>query len=116
MTWNDVRLAETLAELRAFGDDTTLVECKTASGGVPEDIGETLCAFANMPQAGTIILGVSERKGFEVTGVQNPAEMEKAVTSVNRTTVRPAPQLKFSHHTVDDKHVVVVEVTPLMPS
>ena len=116
MTWNDVRLAETLAELRAFGDDTTLIECKTAAGGVPEDLGETLCAFANMPQAGTIILGVSERKGFEVTGVQNPAEMEKAVTSVNRTTVQPAPQLTFSHRTVDNKQVVVVEVTPLMPS
>ncbi|WP_297851507.1 ATP-binding protein [uncultured Corynebacterium sp.] len=116
MSWKDARLAETLAELRAFGDDTTLVECKTAAGGVPDNIGETLCAFANMPQAGTIILGVSERKGFEVTGVENPAEMEKAIASLNRNTVSPAPQLTFSHHIIDGKHVVVVEIAPLMPS
>ena len=100
MSWTDVRVVETLAELRAFGDDTTLVECKTAAGGVPEGIGETLCAFANMPQAGVIILGVNERQGFAITGVQNPAEMEKAITSVNRSSVSPAPQLVFSHHVV----------------
>lgn len=116
MSWGKARLVETLKELRAFGDDTTLVECKTAAGGVLEGIAETLCAFANMPQAGAIILGVSERKGFEVTGVENPAEIQKAITSINRSTVEPAPQLEFFFHTFDNKHVVVVEVTPLMPS
>ncbi|MGI0542754.1 putative DNA binding domain-containing protein [Corynebacterium aquatimens] len=102
--------------MSAFGDDTTLVECKAASKGVPENIGETLCAFANMPQAGAIILGVSERKGFEVTGVEDPAQMEKSVTQVNRSAVDPAPQLSFFHHVIEGKNVVVVEVTPLLPS
>lgn len=116
MSWSEARLAETLMELRVFGDDTTFVECKTAGRGVPDDIGETLCAFANMPQPGAIILGVSERKGFEVTGVEDPAQMQKAITSVNRSSVKPAPQLEFFHYRFHGKHVVVVEVTPLMPS
>lgn len=116
MSWDAVRLAETIRELRAFGDDMTLVECKTAAGGVPENLGETLSAFANMPQAGAIILGVSERKGFEVTGIEDPAAMQKAIASVNRSSVDPAPQLEFFHHMIEDKHVVVVEVTPLMPT
>lgn len=116
MTWTHARLTETLSELRAFGDDTTLIECKTAAGGVPQDIAETLCAFANMPQAGVIILGVSERRGFEVTGVKSPAEIQKAIVSVSRSSVEPAPQLEFSNLTVEGKHVVVVEVTPLIPS
>ena len=109
-------MRETLSQLRAFGDDTTLVECKTAGGGVPEQLGETLCAFANMPQAGALILGVSERRGFEVTGVAEPAKMEKSVVNVNRSAVTPAPQLEFFHHVLDGKNVVVVEVTPLLPS
>lgn len=96
MSWTERRLRETLSQLRAFGDDTTLVECKTAGGGVPEQLGETLCAFANMPQAGAIILGVSERRGFEATGVAEPAQMEKSVVNVNRSAVTPAPQLEFS--------------------
>lgn len=116
MTWTEGQLRETLSQLRAFGDDTTLVECKTAGGGVPESIGETLCAFANMPQAGAILLGVSERRGFEVTGVDHPAQMEKKVTSVNRAVVKPAPQLEFTHLSLKGKNVVVVEVTPLLPS
>ncbi|WP_066528288.1 ATP-binding protein [Corynebacterium bouchesdurhonense] len=116
MSWDAERLAETIRELRAFGDDMTLVECKTAAGGVPENLGETLSAFANMPQAGAIILGVSERKGFEVTGIEDPAAMQKAIASVNRSSVDPAPQLEFFHHMIEDKHVVVVEVTPLMPT
>ena len=116
MSWTERRLRETLSQLRAFGDDTTLVECKTAGGGVPEQLGETLCAFANMPQAGAIILGVSERRGFEVTGVAEPAQMEKSVVNVNRSAVTPAPQLEFFHHVLDGKNVVVVEVTPLLAS
>ena len=116
MTWTEGQLRETLSQLRAFGDDTTLVECKTAGGGVPKNIGETLCAFANMPQSGAILLGVSERRGFEVTGVDHPAQMEKKVTSVNRAAVKPAPQLEFTHLSLEGKNVVVVEVTPLLPS
>lgn len=116
MTWTEGLLRETLSQLRAFGDDTTLVECKTAGGGVPNSIGETLCAFANMPQSGAILLGVNERRGFEVTGVDDPAQMEKKVTSVNRAAVKPAPQLEFTHLSLEGKNVVVVEVTPLLPS
>lgn len=69
-----------------------------------------------MPQAGAIILGVSERRGFEVTGVAEPAQMEKSVVNVNRSAVTPAPQLEFFHHVLDGKNVVVVEVTPLLAS
>lgn len=116
MSWDEARLSEMLTELRLFGDDTTLVECKTAGGGVPEDMGKTLCAFANMPQGGVIILGVSERKSFAVTGVDNPAGIEKTIVSVNRASVEPAPQLEFFHLTQNGKDVVVVEVTPLMPT
>lgn len=116
MAWTVRQLRESLSQLRAFGDDTTLVECKTAGGGVPENIGETLCAFANMPQTGVVLLGVSERRGFEVTGIDDPAQMEKSVTSVNRSAVVPAPQLEFTHLSLGGKNVLVVEVTPLLPS
>lgn len=116
MSWEEAKLQETLSQVRAFGDDTALVECKTAGGGVPETLGESLCAFANMPQTGTIILGVDQRKNFAVTGVDNPAHMIEAVTSLNRNSVDPAPQLDFSTITIDGKHVVIVEVTPLSPT
>lgn len=116
MKWDEARLKDELNQLRMFGDDTTLIECKTAQGGLPENIGETLCAFANLPQVGTIILGVSERLGFQVTGVADPAGLEKALVSTNRNAVSPAPQLTFYHLTLEGKHVIVAEVTPLLDS
>lgn len=116
MTWDHARLTDLIAKLRAFGDDTTLVECKKAAGGVPDRLGETLCAFANMPQEGIIVLGVSERQGFAVTGVDNPSQLEKSIVSVNRNAVDPSPQLRFFHVPVDGKDVVIVEVVPLLPA
>lgn len=114
MGWDERKLREILEQLRAFGDDVTLIECKTATGGLPEDIGKTLCAFANMPQTGVIIFGVSEREGFSVTGVDNPAQLQKALVSCNRELVKPAPQLEFSPLVLERKNVLVVEVTPLI--
>nr|WP_272913529.1 ATP-binding protein [Corynebacterium pilosum] len=92
------------------------MECREAAGGVPDRLGETLCAFANMPQEGIIVLGVSERQGFAVTGVDNPSKLEKSIVSVNRNAVDPAPQLRFFHIPVDSKDVVIVEVVPLLPA
>lgn len=115
MNWNEPRLLEVLSQLRAFGDDTTLIECKKAAEAVPENLARTICAFANMPQPGTIILGVDERRGFEVSGVANPAEMIKAVASISRNAVSPSPQVDCLPLKVQNRDVVVVEVLPLLP-
>lgn len=115
MTRNETWLKETLTQLRSFGDDTTLIECKRAEGGVPENLSRTICAFANMPQPGVIILGVDERRGFEITGVREPAKIEKAVVQMSRSAVAPSPQVNCTHLKVQNRSVVVVEVIPLLP-
>lgn len=43
----------------------------SAHPSCPENLPETVCAFANMPGGGTIILGVDERANFAVVGVPN---------------------------------------------
>lgn len=116
MTWDTARLRATLDELRRFGDDTTLIECKRAAGGMPESIGETLSAFANMPEGGTILLGVDEHSGFQPTGINNAADMQKDVANFCRQAVMPAPQLTFFEVPIDDATVLAVVVSPLLPS
>lgn len=116
MSWNRARLLATLDELRTFGDDNTLIECKRAEKGMPKKLGETLCAFANMPNGGTVLLGVDEHAGFRVTGIQDPAQMQKAVVSHCRKTVNPAPQLEFTEIVVAGSVVLAVEVASLLPS
>lgn len=58
-----------LAELRGRHGDSTLVEVKGSEHRLPRDLGKTVCAFANMPAGGVIILGVDETQDFAVVGV-----------------------------------------------
>lgn len=94
MEWTAETLDSVLDELRARRGDTTSIEVKRAAGGLP-NLTETLCAFANMPEGGTIILGVDEAGGdFNITGVEDVASLEARVISANRQSVRPCPTLE----------------------
>jgi len=112
---NEESVRAILRDLRRFGGDTTLVECKKAAGGVPDNLASTICAFANMPSKGLILLGIDERSNFAVTGVDDPAKMMQAVADQTRGAVEPAPPLEFSDLKLDGKAVVAVQITPLSP-
>lgn len=113
MSWTAARVNETLAALRVRRGDSTSVEVKRAAGGLPANLARTVCAFANMPDGGTILLGVDEADNFVVTGVSDPAALEAGVVSQARDTVIPVPHLLTSNVEVDGKQVVIVEVAPL---
>ncbi|MCL2424201.1 MAG: putative DNA binding domain-containing protein [Micrococcales bacterium] len=112
MSWTSDDVHEVLADLRQRGGDSTLVEVKRASGGVP-NLAETLCAFANMPDGGTILLGVDGGMGFSVTGVTNVATLEAGVAGQARTAVVPPVHVEFDTVDVADKQVLVVSVAAL---
>lgn len=114
MSWSEADILNLLGALRVHRGDTTNVEVKRASGGLPEDINETVCAFGNMPDGGTILLGVDERANFQVTGINNPAQMEAGLVSKARSTVEPVPRLNTYAVTVEGQQVVVAEVVPLL--
>ena len=60
MGWDAVNLREALEQLRLFGDDRTMLECKRSFLRAPHDLARTICAFANMPMGGDILLGVDQ--------------------------------------------------------
>lgn len=113
MPWDADQIRSLLDALRVHRGDSTLVEVKRAAGGLPSNTASTVCAFANMPDGGTVLLGVDEASGFAVTGVADPAGMEAALVNQARSQVTPAPFIATSTVDVDGKHVVVAEVSPL---
>ncbi|MDZ8239241.1 MAG: putative DNA binding domain-containing protein [Nostoc sp. ChiQUE01a] len=67
---------ETFLQQISLGEDEE-IEFKTANGGLPKDIWETLSAFANT-DGGYIVLGVSQKNNdFVVSGVRNPNALLK---------------------------------------
>lgn len=105
-----------LADLRAHRGDSTGVEVKQAAHGMPSDIGSTICAFANMPDGGLIILGVSEVGGFSTTGLDDPAAMEAGIASIARQSVDPAPYIETESIDHDGLRIVTCRVAALPPS
>ncbi len=112
MLWTSEQLEDQLAELRDRGQDSTDVEVKLGAGGCPA-LGDTLCAFGNMPGGGTIIIGLDEANGFEPVGVADPALIEQGVASQARNAVTPPVQVSFQEAVVDGAVLVLVSVTPL---
>lgn len=103
-----------LSELRTRGGDSTLVEVKSGHGGVP-GLGETLCAFANMPSGGTIIVGVEESSDFTPCGIQNLAKMEQSIAAQARDCVVPPPQVEFQALTLPDQNQVLIAYVSGLP-
>lgn len=101
-----------IERMRTHRGDFTNVEVKRGAGGAP-DLAATLCAFGNMPDGGTIIVGVDERTGFIVTGVTDPAMIEQSIASQARQAVTPPVAVTFETLTIVGKHVVVAEVQGL---
>lgn len=56
------------------------VELKKAGKGTPEKLYDTLSSFSNQYGGGTIIFGIDEKAGYEVTGVYNAQDLQTKVT------------------------------------
>ncbi|MFI5935088.1 helix-turn-helix domain-containing protein [Actinoplanes sp. NPDC051494] len=62
--------------LRTFGSEDAGIEAKRAGSKLPDSLAESLCAFANTPEGGFVLLGVDENANFAVTGVTDAAKVQ----------------------------------------
>lgn len=112
MEWTQEGLDELVLDLRDRGGDLTDVEVKAAAGGCPS-LGETLSAFGNMPDGGTIILGLDESDRFRAVGLSDLATLEQGVVSQARDAVTPPLHCSFRTLAVDGCDVLVCRVDGL---
>lgn len=105
-------VVELIDTLRRSGEDGG-VEAKSAVGGVPARTAESVCAFANSPGGGVLLLGVDERSGFTVAGVTDPQKLQQDVVGVCRDGLEPPLVPDVTVVCIDGRDVVVVAIPEL---
>ena len=106
MAIDESELKEVLKILRQERSDNRQYEVKAATNGFPKSVAKTLCAFANMPGGGTIILGVEERLGFAVTGVYDAKICQQTLVNYAQREYSVPILVDISLSSVNEKYVV----------
>lgn len=103
--------ARLLSELRAAGDDGWAIEAKRARSGFPQTLWESVSAFANTT-GGYLLLGVEQRKGFHVGGVDDPAATATRLASLCTDEMDPPVRATIWTAELEGERVVVAEIPP----
>lgn len=108
-TLEEIDLPSIVATLRRRGGDSTTIEVKSARGGCPS-LGETLCAFGNLPDGGLIILGLDEHNGFAPVGLSDVSTLEQGIAGQAREAVTPPITCDFVTKQLEGVDVLLVRV------
>ena len=111
-----VDLAALIEDLRTRGGERPDVEVKTAAGGLPASLTETMCALANLPGGGIVILGLEERRGFAPVTLKDPGALAAGIASRARQAFAPEIQVSTDVERFEGKRIVVARIHELPPA
>ncbi|MGH3932223.1 MAG: ATP-binding protein [Pseudonocardiaceae bacterium] len=109
---DDAELSGTLDKLRRLGGEPANVEVKTALGGLPRSVVETVSAFSNT-NGGLIVLGVDESQGFAPVRLPNPAKLRDDLVSAVSAQLVPPVRPSVELVEVDGVVLVVAQIDPV---
>jgi ATP-dependent DNA helicase RecG len=104
-------LQELILTLRSLGSDHSTCEVKRAQGGIPATLWESITAFANA-EGGIVVLGVDEKHGFDIVGVNDAGAVEAAIGAIC-SELEPPIRADISTVSIGQKNVVVIAVPKL---
>jgi len=107
---NSTDLMSALEKMKKAGTDLAEYEVKTAAGGFPKSIPETISAFANT-HGGTIILGISEKAGFTPVPDLETKTLQSKLAQAARELVEPPQIIDISILIIENSPVVVGNVS-----
>jgi ATP-dependent DNA helicase RecG len=109
----DFDLASVIAQLRTIGADVTAIEAKSAAGGLPQSVTPTLCAFANLPGGGLVILGLDEANRFSTVTLPGAANLAAGLASMARSAFDPPLHISVDVEIFEKTELVVARVHEL---
>ena len=70
-------------------DRTACGRVESGTGGLRASITETICAFANLPGSGLIVVGLDEAGGFASVGLESAGTLSAGIASRARHACEP---------------------------
>lgn len=75
----ELDLLQLLKKIQAQRAESSTLEIKSAQGGTPEKLYDTLSSFSNQDDGGIFLFGVDEKNNFAEVGVYNAQDLQKHV-------------------------------------
>lgn len=72
-------LMELIQQIQTRGCEEQTTEVKSARGGCPEKLYDTISAFSNQNSGGVFVIGLDEKAGFRKLGVYDAQDLQKKV-------------------------------------
>lgn len=109
-----IDVPEIIALLRETGTDNPHIAVTPAETGLPENLDETISAFANMPEGGILILGVrATDTDCAVVGVWDIRAAQEGLSFTAQKRISPAVQLgDIEPSEVEGKVVLSCRIPP----
>lgn len=101
-------LCAAVERMRAAGTDLAEYELKSAAGGFPKSMPDSISSFANT-NGGVIVFGIKESGGFHVTDIDVKTVQSRAAQAA-RELVEPPQSVGILVLELEGKPVVVVNV------
>lgn len=91
--------------------ESSKIELKSAHGGAPEKLYDTLSSFSNT-NGGIIIFGIDEKDGYKICGVKNPEILQKKIVEqCKEMEPMVRPLITFCEY--DGKIIVTAEISEM---
>ena len=105
----ELELIDLIKKIQVQKVETKNIELKSANGGYPKKLYDTLSAFSNQDDGGIIIFGIHETKDFDIVGVYDAQDLQKKVNEQCKQMV-PIIRPVFTVTMFEDKSIVSAEI------
>lgn len=102
-------LVQLIKDIQFLKSEKQTVELKSANGGFPKKIYDTLSAFSNQDSGGIIIFGVTDQPDYQIIGVYDADDVQKKIME-NCQQMEPPLRAVTTICEIEGKIVVAAEV------
>ena len=105
----DEELIELIEKIKDYKAEFQTIEVKSAHGGCPKRLYDTLSSFSNQDEGGILVFGLDERIDFEAVGVFDVQELQKKVNEQCKQ-MSPIVRPVFTATKYEGKNIVSAEI------